>query len=165
MNIRIIQFIPFIMVFFANNRIYGQVHSSQDSVASNPNHDSVLAKKLGGDKYGMKEYYLVMLKTGNNTTTDKQFISSCFRGHLDNINRLVAEGTMVVVGPLGKNEYNYRGLFILNNISTLDEAKDVLQTDPAIKNNLLAYDIFNWYGSAALPEYLPFADKIWTLKP
>ncbi len=24
--------------------------------------------------------------------------------------------------------------------------------------------IFAWYGSAALPEYLPFSDKIWKLK-
>lgn len=27
------------------------------------------------------------------------------------------------------------------------------------------YEIFTWYGSAALPEYLPAADKIWKLKP
>jgi hypothetical protein len=29
-----------------------------------------------------------------------------------------------------------------------------LQTDPAIKANLLAADIYKWYGSAALPLYL-----------
>ena len=47
----------------------------------------------------------------------------------------------------------------------IDEAKKILQTDPAIKNGLLGYEIFSWYGSAALSEYLPFSDKIWKLKP
>jgi hypothetical protein len=66
---------------------------------------------------------------------------------------------------LGKNENNYRGIFILNNLKSLEEAKVVLLTDPAIKNGLLGYEIFTWYGSAALPEYLPLSDKIWKLKP
>ena len=41
----------------------------------------------------------------------------------------------------------------------------LLQTDLAIKNKLLDYEIFNWYGSAALPEYLPISVKIWKEKP
>ena len=38
----------------------------------------------------------------------------------------------------------------------------------AFKNGLtglLDYDIYQWYGSAALPEYLPFTAKIWKQKP
>ena len=41
----------------------------------------------------------------------------------------------------------------------------LLRSDPAIANGLLAYDVFTWYGSAALPEYLPASDKVWKLKP
>jgi len=84
---------------------------------------------------------------------------------MNNINRLVEEGKLIVAGPLEKNENNYRGIFVLNNIESIDEAKKLLQTDPAIKNGLLDYEIFSWYGSAALPEYLPFSDKIWKSKP
>lgn len=113
----------------------------------------------------MKSYFLVILKTGPNTTADKALISESFRGHLDNINRLVAEGKLIVAGPLAKNENQYRGIFILNNIPSVEEAKALLLTDLAIKNGLLDYDIFTWYGSAALPEYLPFSDKIWKSKP
>jgi len=29
----------------------------------------------------------------------------------------------------------------------------------------LDMELFSWYGSAALPEYLPFSDKIWKAKP
>lgn len=78
---------------------------------------------------------------------------------------MVKEEKLIVVGPLGKNENNYRGIFILNNIKSIEEAVELLLTDLAIKNGLLDYEIFTWYGSAALPEYLPFSDKIWKSKP
>ncbi|PKP10431.1 MAG: hypothetical protein CVU09_07220 [Bacteroidetes bacterium HGW-Bacteroidetes-4] len=136
-----------------------------DTSTSNPNYDKALAEKLGADDYGMKSYFLVILKTGTNTTTDKAFIGESFRGHLDNIGKLVEVGKLIVAGPLGKNENSYRGIFILHNIASLADAEALLETDPAIKNHLLAYEIFTWYGSAALPEYLPYSDKIWKLKP
>jgi uncharacterized protein YciI len=136
-----------------------------DTSTSNLNYDKALAEKLGADDYGMKSYFLVILKTGTNTTTDKAFIAESFRGHLDNINKLVKAGKLIVAGPLGKNENSYRGIFILQNINSLADAEALLETDPAIKNLLLAYDIFTWYGSAALPEYLPYSDKIWKLNP
>ena len=72
------------------------------------------------------------MKTGSNTTTDREFIAECFRGHMDNINRLAEEGTLIVAGPLGKNENNYRGIFILDKINSIDDAKELLQTDPAL---------------------------------
>lgn len=140
-------------------------NTQQDTATSNSNYDALLAEKLGGDAYGMKKYILVILKTGTNNTTDKTFINESFRGHLQNINRLVEQGKLIVAGPLGKNQNNYRGIFILNNINTLEEAKEILQTDPAVKAGLLDIELFNWYGSAALPEYLPASDKIWKQKP
>ena len=143
----------------------GQSTSSKDTLTSNPNFDKVLAEKLGGDDYGMKSYYLVILKTGLNTSTDKEFIKESFKGHMENIHHLVKEGKLIVAGPLGKNELNYRGIFILNSVKSIDEAKELLQNDLAIKNGLLDYDILTWFGSAALPEYLPFSDKIWKSKP
>jgi uncharacterized protein YciI len=138
---------------------------SIDSAISNPNYDQQLAIKLGGDDYGMKYYYFVILKTGANTTTDKDFINECFKGHMENMGRMVESGNLVVAGPFGKNDDTFRGLFILNNLSSMEEAKTLLDTDPAIKNGLLEAVVYKWYGSAALPEYLPFSDKIWRMKP
>lgn len=154
-----------IIILVFTNLTFGQVNAGKDSLTSNPNYDKSLAEKLGGDDYGMKSYYLVILKTGKNKTTDKELINNSFRGHMENINRLVANGKLIVAGPLAKNENNYRGIFILNNLITIDDAKEILQTDPAIKNGLLDFEIFTWYGSAALPEYLPFSDKVWKIKP
>ncbi len=154
-----------ITLFLITNLTFGQSNSEKDTLNSNPNYDKTLSEKLGGDDYGMKSYYLVILKTGTNTSTDKELITESFRGHMENINRLVAEGKLIVAGPLGKNDNKYRGIFILNNLKTIEEAKELLQTDLAIKNGILDYEIFTWYGSAALPEYLPLSDKIWKIKP
>jgi len=132
-----------------------------DSLSENPNYDRDLAAKLGADDYGMKSYIFVLLKTGQNKTTDKQLISESFKGHMENIGRLVKNGQLIVAGPFGKNDSGFRGLFILNKVATIEHAKEILQTDPAIKNGLLEPLYYSWYGSAALSEYLPFSEKIW----
>jgi uncharacterized protein YciI len=156
----------FTLIFLTIHTLnYCQSYSEKDTSINNPNYDKALAEKLGGDEYGMKSYFLVILKTGTNNTTDKTLINESFRGHMENINRLVEEGKLIVAGPIGKNEKNYRGIFILNNVTTIDDARELLQTDLAIKNGLLDYEIFTWYGSAALPEYLPYSDKIWKTNP
>ena len=162
---RTMKHILILTLLIISNITFGQSNSDKDTLTINKNYDKALADKLGGDDYGMKSYFLVILKTGTNTTADKEFISKSFRGHLDNISHLVQERKLIVAGPLGKNANNYRGIFILNNINSIEKAVELLKTDPAIKNGLLDYEIFTWYGSAALPEYLPFSDKIWKSKP
>ncbi len=130
----------------------------------NTNYDSELAQHLGADDYGMKSYVLAILKSGENTTTDETIINTAFLGHMNNIGRLVEEGKLIVAGPLGKNDNNYRGIFILN-VTTLEEANTILETDPAIQNGLLSAEVYPWYGSAALATYLETSDKIWRVKP
>jgi len=124
-----------------------------------PKYDETLAKKLGADNYGMKMYVLVILKTGTNTTATKAQTDSLFKGHMTNMGQLSKENRLIVAGPIAKNDKQYRGIFILNTKS-IEEAKNWLATDPAVNAKLLEFDIFNWYGSAALPEYLPFHDKV-----
>lgn len=121
--------------------------------------DSTLAKQYGADEYGMKMYVLVMLKTGPGTLQNKDSINALFRGHMANIGRLADAGKLVVAGPFEKNDKAYRGLFILD-AKTLDEARALLQTDPAIAAHLLEPEMLLWYGSAALPAYLPVHEKI-----
>lgn len=52
------------------------------SQKTNPNYDAELAKSLSADDYGMKKYIFVLLKTGENTSTNQEFIDSCFAGHI-----------------------------------------------------------------------------------
>ncbi len=139
--------------------LLGVVSSAQ---TINPNYDSTLAKTFGADDYGMKMYVLVILKTGSNTVENKAVRDSLFAGHMQNIGRLVDMGKLIVAGPLGKNDKTYRGIFILN-VTTFEEANQLMEADPAIKEKLLEPELYNWYGSAALSDYLKTSDKIWKI--
>ena len=141
--------------------ISGLVTSAQ---TENPNYDKALAEKLGGDEYGMKNYVFAILKTGPAKVEDKEERNRLFRGHMDNINRLADQGKLVVAGPFGKNDRNYRGLFILN-VATVEEAKTLVDTDPAVKAGMFEVELIPWYGSAALGEYINAHEKIEKFKP
>ncbi|OIQ21159.1 MAG: hypothetical protein BM557_04495 [Flavobacterium sp. MedPE-SWcel] len=130
----------------------------------NPKYDKNLAEKLGGDDYGMKTYVFVILKTGSVKIDDKAKVNELFTGHMANIDKLAKEDKLVIAGPFYKNENNYRGLFIFN-VKTLEEAEKLLSTDPAVSAQLLEAEMYKWYGSAALGEYLEVHEKIEKLKP
>ncbi|WP_299760066.1 YciI family protein [uncultured Pontibacter sp.] len=130
----------------------------------NLSYSKALADSLGADDYGMKQYVLVILKTGSNTTTDKNKLNEYFRGHMENINRLANEGKLIVAGPLGKNDKAYRGIFILD-AKTVEEAQEMVGTDPAVKAKIFDVELYPWYGSAALPLYLETHRKIEKIKP
>ena len=124
-----------------------------------PVYNKALADSLGADERGMKQYVLAILKTGTNTTTDKEELNKFFRGHMDNIGRLAKEGKLVVAGPLGKNDKTYRGIFILN-VKTIEEAQKLVETDPAVKAKIFDVELYPWYGSAALPVHIETHNKI-----
>jgi len=128
------------------------------SQTDNPGYDKATADSLGGDDYGMKFYVLVILKPGTKTF-EKKIEDSLFTGHINNIIRLAAAKKLVLAGPLKKNEKSYAGIFILN-VKTIEDANALLATDPAVHEGMLNAELYQWYGSAALPEYLKVHDKI-----
>ena len=113
-------------------------------------YDAELAKELGADDYGMKSYVLVILQTGEKDSliTDKEERGKYFKGHFANMGRLAEEGKLVLAGPLADNAPN-RGLFILN-VESLEEAEELVKTDPAVKAGIFTYSLSKYYGSAAL---------------
>jgi uncharacterized protein len=113
-------------------------------------YDSLLAKSLGADEYGMKEYVMAFLKSGPVKIQDSLQRAVLQRKHLQNIMRLVAEGTLIVAGPFLDNQ-EMRGIFIFN-VKTVEEAKTIAETDPAVKAGALILELHPWYGSAALVE-------------
>jgi uncharacterized protein YciI len=125
----------------------------------NPQYDSTLAKTLGADEYGNKSYILVILKSGTNNLEKGQERNELFRGHMENINRMAEEGKLVISGPMDKNDKTYQGIFILN-VTTKEEAAELLKSDPVIREKILDTELFEWYGSAAISEYLKVHKKI-----
>lgn len=126
---------------------------------ANSTYDEKLAKSLNADERGMKQYVFCILKTGSNTTATVEEKNNLFKGHMTNIGRMAQEGKLVVAGPFMKNEKNYRGLYIFN-VSTIEEAKELVATDPAVNTNLLEAELTLWYGSAALQEISKIHEKI-----
>ncbi|WP_264563632.1 YciI family protein [Flavobacterium sp. N3904] len=129
---------------------------SQETTAK---YDENLAKFLNADERGMKQYVFCILKTGSNTTATAEEKNNLFKGHMDNISRLAKEGKLVLAGPFEKNDRNYRGLYIFN-VATIEEAKALVATDPAVKANIFEVELTPWYGTAALQEILKIHEKI-----
>ena len=100
----------------------------------------------------MTTYYMVLLRRGPawtaNATPESAAVS---KGHQENIQKLTAEGKMVVAGPfLDQNGAQaLAGLFILR-VASLDEAKAAVSTDPAVKAGRFTYEIIPWLGPKSL---------------
>ena len=124
----------------------------------NPKFDAVLAKKLGADDYGMRQYVLVILKTGPKTMPDGKEKNAMFAGHFANMKRLADEGKLALAGPLDKVD-GWRGLFILS-VTDIEEAKKLVATDPVIINGEMIAEYHKYYGSAGLMMVNEIHEKV-----
>lgn len=113
-------------------------------------YDADLAKKLGADDYGMRNYIFCILKTGPKDAEikDKAERDKIFAGHMANIKRLAGEGKLALAGPFGGNDKGWRGMFIFA-VTTVEDAQKLVETDPVIKSGMMVADLTPWYGSAA----------------
>ena len=113
-------------------------------------YDSVKAKKYGADVYGMKKYVMAFLKRGPNRDLPPDSAAALQRAHLKNIGRMAEAGKLILAGPfLDKEEV--RGIYIFD-VETIEEARRLTNTDPAIQAGSLVMELRPWYGSAALLE-------------
>lgn len=110
--------------------------------------DTALARALGADDYGMKQYVMAFLKAGPNRNQSQEEAQQLQKAHMDNILRMADEGSLVVAGPF-LDGGDIRGIYIFN-VKTIEEAKALTETDPAIKAGRLVMELHPWYGSAAL---------------
>lgn len=111
-------------------------------------YDSVLAARLGADNYGMHKYVMAFLKAGPNRSQDSITAAQLQRAHMDNIFRMAEEGKLVVAGPF-LDKGDIRGIYIFN-VETVEEARALTETDPAIQAGRLVMELHPWYGSAAM---------------
>ncbi len=115
---------------------------------SNRTYDSSLASKCGADQYGMKKYVMAFLKKGPNRDLDSTKSAELQNAHMANIGKMAEAGKLVVAGPFfGKGEL--RGIYIFN-VSSIEEAESLTNSDPAIQAGSLEMELVEWYGSAAL---------------
>jgi len=124
--------------------------SQQNHPATSLKYNAEMAQKLGADDIGMKSYVIAFLKSGPVKLTDSLEIAQLQKAHLKNITRLVDEGKLILAGPF-LDDQPLRGIFIFD-VASLEEARQLTSTDPAVKAGTLVMELHPWYGSAALKE-------------
>jgi len=87
--------------------------------------------------------YLAFLTRGDKWTPEKTPATEAIqKGHMDNINRLAQMKKLVAAGPFG-DDGQLRGIFVFR-VASLEEAKTLTATDPAVQAGRLAMDIHQW---------------------
>lgn len=123
----------------------------------NADYNAEMAKRLGADELGMRTYVIAFLKKGPVKLDSLQNLE-LLKAHLKNITRMVNEGKLITAGPfLDKTEL--RGIYIFD-VTSVEEARALTSTDPAIKAGTLVMELHPWYGSAALKEMPELHRKI-----
>lgn len=125
----------------------------------NDNFDPALAQSLGADDYGMKTYVMALLKPGPNQDQDQETAQQLQQEHLANIRKLAEAGQLVLAGPFMANDQDLRGIYIFD-VATVEQAKELTETDPAIRAGRLRMELIPWYGSATLPMINEWHKKI-----
>ncbi|MEZ4745173.1 MAG: YciI family protein [Calditrichia bacterium] len=145
----IIFFISALLAGCQNTGQTAETENVADKQNSESGYDEALAKKLGADDYGMKPYVMAFLKAGPNRSQDEETAAKLQKAHLDNIKRMAEEGSLVLAGPF-MDDGDIRGIYIFN-VATIEEARALTETDPAIQAGRLVMELHPWYGTAALP--------------
>ena len=148
MNINI--FFLIILIFSISCNSSNDNLSHENKQLSEQKYNSELAAKLNADEYGMSKYVFAFLKRGPNRSQNPTEAAELQKAHLNNITRLAEEGKLVLAGPF-LDDGEIRGIYIFN-VSTIEEARALTETDPAIKAGRLVMDLHPWYGSAAIKK-------------
>jgi uncharacterized protein YciI len=126
----------------------GNLHAQAPAAAAAPAFDADLARSVAADEHGMRKYVLVILKSGPNPVPAGKERDEMFKGHFANMKRLAAEGKLAVAGPLDGVD-GWRGLYILA-VPEIEEAKQMVATDPVVAKGEMVAEFHKYYGSAAL---------------
>ena len=134
----------------AINTLTERVESEQTEPVLTDGYDALLAAELGADDYGMSQYVMAFLKAGPNRSQDSLAQVELQAGHMANIQRLQKMGKLVLAGPF-LDDGDLKGIFIFA-VGSVEEAEELIATDPAIISGRLVMEMHPWYGSAAVKQ-------------
>lgn len=123
-------------------------HAQTTAEADKPVFDAELARSVGANENGMRSYVLVVLKTGPNKVPPGAERDEMFKGHFANMSRLGNEGKLALAGPFDGVD-GWRGLFVFA-VPEIEEARQLVATDPVIIKGEMVAEYHKYFGSAAL---------------
>lgn len=92
----------------------------------------------------MKTYYLVFLKKGPKRDQDSATSTKIQSGHMAHLNKMYLEEKMDLAGPM-MNDGDIRGICVYN-VASMEEAKKLAESDPAVVSGRLIVEILPWYS-------------------
>lgn len=152
-----------IIRFLCSALVVGAMGLAVPVQAQPEGYDADLATELGADDYGMRRYVMAFLKRGPNRPQDPDAAAALQRAHMENIVRLADQGVLVMAGPFMDNG-DIRGIYIFA-VDTVEEARALTATDPAVQAGSLVMELHPWYGSAALMQMAELHARIARLSP
>ncbi len=126
--------------------------------AEPPVYDPELAQRLGADDYGMRRYVIAFLKAGPDRSHDRDEAMRIQAAHMANIHRMAEEGSLILAGPF-LDGGELRGIYVFA-VDTVEEARALTETDPAVQSGRLTMELHSWYGSAALMQVYDISLRI-----
>ncbi len=122
--------------------------------AAAPATSATPAPRPGPGGVEMTTYYVALLfKGAGSTSGPAPDTEKIHQAHLANIQKMFASGKLVVAGPF-QDGGELRGIFIFR-VGSLEEARALCATDPAVQAGLLLFDLHPWLAPKELHIGIP----------
>ena len=103
----------------------------------------VFLHKEGDSTLLMQQYYMVLLKKGQNRNQDSTETAELQKQHMAHLNRMLSEGYAGLTGPF-ENDGELRGVVIFNT-RTAEEADSLARLDPMVEAGRLEVEVLPWW--------------------
>ena len=100
------------------------------------------------DDHSMRRYVMAFLSRGPNRPATPEASETIFRGHLANIGRLKRGGKILISGPF-MDDGDLKGILLFDTES-IEEARDLCDSDPAIAAGVFRVELKPWYGAKGI---------------
>ncbi|SRR5258708_30112393 len=101
-------------------------------------------------KFQMEHYVMVFLyRAADAPKISAADSSKIMEGHMGNIQHMAAIGKLLLAGPFEDNA-EMRGLYLFKPGVSTDEAKLLVEADPAVKAGRFRYEIHPWFAAKGI---------------
>ena len=139
------------MLIFVENRFMKQVLLALLLIAAGDafsqshvyNIDSLQKEQKAFEKYGLHQYWLVLIRPGETDFTD-DIKKKVMESHFANMKVLSEKGVLKLAGPMGKNDLGWSGIFVFDCL--YNDLDHYLSGDEAINSGYFKVEYAPWYA-------------------
>jgi len=104
----------------------------------------------------MEKYYVVLLKRPTNAPKlDDAALEALQKQHLGHLQALYEAGKIVLAGPFDEQRDEALRGMCLYRVASLDEARTLAESDPAVKARRLVVEVFAWWVKRGTVSFKP----------